>query len=376
MNTKRTTLALMAALALGGAHAASAGTTAGTAINNTATSVYDDPGGGVTGLTTTSNTVTTLVNPVTGFDVLYSDSSADDTSATTPAATYDKGNILPAGTVTTKYRVVNNGNVNNYVVNLSADTTGSATALPATAPSNGAGGVQYFLDTNEDGTPDSNTPITSVTLTNGGTQGIVQVITLPDNAPSGAQYSATPKGTAPAGSVVVGGTTLSYTAYNESSNQNTPGTPATNGDLQYTRATTYSPTAVVGPSTYPAAGASGSYTDPSQNTVTISRSGDTQTAAVAFGSTTTTFINTLKNTGALTDSYVLTSTTAYGGNGRVQDAQWRHYYGGRGHRGRHYLQVGQRCGAGAKRSLREHGGRPHGRDLRFHCRCTELCAQH
>lgn len=302
MSTKTTKiLALMAALSLGSAHAA---TTAGTKIDNTATAAFDDPAGGNTGLTVTSNTVSTLVTPVTGFDIIYSDNSADDTSATTPAGTYDKKDILPGGTVVTKYRVVNNGNIDNYAVNLSSNTTGSANAPTS---------VQYFADDNDDGEADNATALTSVTLANGGEKKIVQVITLPTNAARGAQYSASPQGTAPAGNLTSNGTTLSYTVYNESSNQN-GGVAPTNGDRQYTRATVYSPAGLVGPSNNApgAVAGDGTYNDPNNNAVSITKAGDAQTATVPSGTTTTTFLNTLRNDGDLTDSFRLSATKPAG----------------------------------------------------------------
>lgn len=328
-------LALMAALAAGSALAASAGTTAGTGIQNKATATWDNPDTAVGGnLSVDSNTVTTTVSAITGFDIVYSDSSTDDTSASTPTANYDKVNVLAGDTVTTKYTVVNNSNIDGYVVNIAADTTGTGSA-----PSS----VQYFADDNNDGVADNTTALNSVTLTNGGVKRIVQVITIPAGATAGQTYSASPKGTAPAGST--GTNTVSFTGYNEASNQNTPGTPATNGDLQYTRATIYTPTltevpsapggTIVTPPTGdpskpnnpvsppgttgdPSDPSTPGYGDPTQTPTpgnpgtSIGVSGNVQTAYPPSGVTTVTFKNQVNNSGAMSDTVKLFPTDGTG----------------------------------------------------------------
>ncbi|SMB85612.1 hypothetical protein [Deinococcus hopiensis] len=293
-------LTLMAALALGSAAAAvplatgtSAGTNAGTSITNIADAVFDDPTGGNTPLTSTSNTVTTKVNAITGFDILYGDGSTDDVAYANAPANYTKPNILPGTTVYTTYRVVNNSNIDNYVVNIIAN--GSAS------------NVRYYLDADRDGVPDDlNSPITSVTLTNGGYKDIVQAIPVPSSSGRGQQYVASPMGSNPGGSI----NGVSYSAYNETSNQNTPGVSPTSGDLQPTTVNAYIPAAVVGPNNYPDGNGTGTYADPTTPTTSIARQGDAQIATVGSGTTTVTFIDTIKNKGALTDNFTLTTVTA------------------------------------------------------------------
>ncbi|SMB85566.1 hypothetical protein SAMN00790413_03447 [Deinococcus hopiensis KR-140] len=289
-------IALMAALALGSAAAAplatgnSAGTNAGTSITNIADAVFDDPAGGATALTSTSNTVVTKVNAITGFDIIYSDGSTDDVASTNAPANYSKTNILPGATVYSSYRVVNNSNIDNYVINISA--YGNL----------GGPSVKYYLDADQNGAPDDlNSPITSVTLTNGGYKDIVQAMTVPSIASANNQYYASPMGYAP--TMVING--IGFAPYSEPSNQNTPGTAATNMDLQPTTARIYVPGAQLGPNGYPAGDGTGTYADPSTPTTSISRQGDQQTATVQAGTTSVTFIDTIKNTGTLTDSYAL-----------------------------------------------------------------------
>jgi hypothetical protein len=248
-------IALMVAMAAGTAAAASAGTTAGLAIQNVAQAsftnpAYDStqpttPSNNPTG-TTASNPVYTTVNAIPAFDILYTDGSADGTTASTPPTLteYDALNVLPGSTVTTRYTVANNGNVDGYVVNLAPDTTGTANAPTS---------VLYYLATDTTFT----TPITSVTLTNGGSVAIVQRILIPTNAAVNTTYSASPHGTAAAGSI---STTLPdntvittpYNAVDEANNVNTPVTPAANNDLEFTRATIFTPTVVTTPPTIPA----------------------------------------------------------------------------------------------------------------------------
>ena len=341
MKISKAVLSLMLALAAGSAAAAgspvSAGTTAGISIVNQASASFTDPTTGTAATPVTSNAVTTTVNPITGFDIVYSDSSVDDTSATAPAASYDKANVVPGGTLITKYTVLNNSNINGYVITLTPNTTGSATALPNTAPVGGAGGVQYFADDGT-GTP-TGAALTSVTLNNGAQQNIVQVITIPDAAIAGQRYSASPQGTAQA--VTTGA--VQYGVYNEASNQNTPGTPATNGDLQYTRATVFAPgltelpttpapgVTVVRPPTATNPGTPNNpvsppgttpdaindpttpgYVDPVSTSTSIGISGNTQTAYPPVGITKVTFNNQVNNTTALNDTVKLFPTDGAG----------------------------------------------------------------
>ncbi|GGR37128.1 beta strand repeat-containing protein [Deinococcus ruber] len=232
MKTSYKLLALMVAMATGAASAAaptgtSAGTTAGTAITNTATATFTDPTTGSAGTPVNSNTVSTTVLPVTGFDVVYKDGSADGTTANAPAATYNKTGVLPGANVDTAYTVVNNSNIDNYVINLAPDTTGSAN-VPTS--------VKYYLATDTSFT----TPITSVTVPVGSQVDIVQRIVIPTTAAVGATYSASPHGTAPAGTV----SGNAYSAVDESTNVNPPATSPLNSDLEFTKATIFAPTVV------------------------------------------------------------------------------------------------------------------------------------
>ena len=143
MKISKSALSLMLALAAGSAAAApltptavSAGTTAGKAIVNQASASFTDPTTGNAATPVTSNAVTTTVNPITGFDIVYSDGSADGTTATVPAASYDKADVVAGSTVITKYTVLNNSNIDGYVINLTADVatvnaTGSTVTLAA-----------------------------------------------------------------------------------------------------------------------------------------------------------------------------------------------------------------------------------------------------
>ncbi|WP_309572887.1 hypothetical protein [Deinococcus sp.] len=248
MKATPTILALMTALAVGSASAATTNTTAGQIITNQATATFTDPTS-TTGAAATpivSNKVETVVLPKPSFDIQYADGSVDDTTATTPAATYDKTGVLPGATVTTAYVVVNTGNVNGYVVNIASDSTGGV------APQN----VAYYLDANNDGLPDSTTPITSVTLNaddpatpaDEGVVRLLQVITVSSSAPTGAQYSASPAGSAPSGSVSVKDSTNTTTAYPYGALTESQANPGnSNGDLQYTRVKVFTPTLTAGP---------------------------------------------------------------------------------------------------------------------------------
>jgi len=285
-------MALMVALSAGTTFAASAGTTAGTAIENTANAVFEDPGTPGTTIDIPSNKVTTYVSAIEGFDIMYT-AGADGTTATGALPSgYEKPGVLPGKDVVTQYMVVNNSNIDGYVVNLTPDVTNGNL--------NANTDVKYYLaDVNGNRTGNA---ITSVTLTNGGagsTVNIVQVITIPSGAAANAQYAASPKGSAPAGTANNG---VAYVQYLES--QNDP----TTGDLQFTRAIIYTPLGAVGPSGFPDASATGTYADPVDTNTTITLSGDTQTAAPKVNDLSTTFINTLKNSGSQSDSFVLSGT--------------------------------------------------------------------
>ena len=182
-------LALMLALAASAASAA--GTPSGTKISNVATATFTDPN---TNAPVTapvqSNLVQTTVLPKPDFDTVYSDGSADGTSATAPAASYDRTNVLPGDVVDTTYVLVNLGNVDKQPITLTPNSVGSLTPVPV-------GSVEYYLGSvlpaNLISGPvpvpvdDPNTP------TDEGRVTIIQRIVVPKNAAAGSQYSVSPQ---------------------------------------------------------------------------------------------------------------------------------------------------------------------------------------
>ena len=237
MKFNKSLLTLMIALAAGSAAAVGSGTTAGTAIKNTATASFTDPTTNAAGTPVVSNEVTTTVLPQANFDIQYvgnPDGTLGNDSATNKIPATYKGIVIPTATapgnqLISTYDVVNTGNVNNYVVNLSADT--------ANSPNTGAT-TTYYLATDTTRT----TPITFVTLpaddvntaADEGVVKIVQVITAPALATAGQVYAVSPKGDAPAGANTTPLNT--YAAVTE---------PPT--DLQYAQATIYTPVVAVKP---------------------------------------------------------------------------------------------------------------------------------
>ncbi|WP_104991549.1 hypothetical protein [Deinococcus sp. NW-56] len=318
MNANTKILALMAALAAGSALAE--GTPSGTAITNTATATFTDPATNQPATPVQSNTVSTTVLPKPDFDIVYRDLTDGTVATTTPLPAGYEVEVLPGGEITTAYYVQNNGNVNNYVVGLAANTTGTPNA-PA--------GVLYFLDTNKDGIlgPNERTagPVTQVTVPvddpsttqDEGVVSIIQVIQVPGNAAAGSEYAASPQGTA---DVFAAGTVA-------------PRTEAA-GDLQYSRAKLYTPqltnnvidgdgttpgqqnppTTVTPPGgTTPVPG----YTDPTRPTTNIvAISGDLQVAyPKADGDNiddTVVFVNSLTNGGTRPDAVRLFPTDQTG----------------------------------------------------------------
>lgn len=238
-------LVLMAALAAG--TAAAEGTVAGTTIENTASASFQDPANAGTTLTSNSNTVSTTVLPLPGFDIVYTDGTVDsNTISTTPILTTG---AVPGQKITTGYSVLNNGNV-TLTVNLAADVTGAASGQT----------VQYFLDANGDGVADSATPITSVivpvddpsTPADEGIVKIIQVITLPTDpaliTPSsifGASPEGTVTGTAGADPLVTPGNGYASgtTVYEDGK--------AMDADLQFVRITVFAPALDNNPNTNP-----------------------------------------------------------------------------------------------------------------------------
>lgn len=237
LNTK--VLALMAALAAGAASAATTETTAGTTISNTASAEFTDPTNpsSTTPLTATSNTVNTTVLPKPGFDIVYTDGTADgNTLANTPKVVTG---ATPGQVITTPYSIVNTGNVSLDVV-LNADNTGSA-----------AGQTVKYYYVNADGTRGAEIPAGGTvtvaadnpnTAADEGLVKIVQVITLPTDPTQITPTSVF--GASPEGSV---NGTASSDLLTQPGNGVPTGTTlleenkAANSDLQFTKVTVYAP---------------------------------------------------------------------------------------------------------------------------------------
>ncbi|WP_414657404.1 hypothetical protein ACINK0_04255 [Deinococcus sp. VB343] len=289
-NTK--VLALMALLAAGVAGAE--GTPVDTEIKNIATATFNDPTNNNAPSSIDSNPVTTKVLPKPDFDVVYSGNTPADgtTIDTSPAPTYNT-TVVPGQQMVFPYDIMNNGNtVQNITLTTNeAGTIANTLVTPTYYEDKGVIGVYE---------PGTDTPISgpvsvpydnpATTTVDEGIVHILQVYTVPADAAvtPGSTYGATPVGT---GEVFNAGTISTK--------------PEADTDLQWNKVTVYDPSGLVGPSGFPNAGATGTYTDPADNTTTITMSGDTQTAAPKAGDTTVTFINTLSNPGALEDGYVL-----------------------------------------------------------------------
>lgn len=161
-------LAASIALVAGGAAlmptAQAAAPTAGSNISNIATASYTDGNGA--SKTVTSNEVKTIVLQVSSFTLVA------DRNAT----------INPNGTATLSHTLTNTGNgTDTFTLNVS-QLGGDDFNL---------NNVHIYLDSNQDGVPDNNTDITSVTLTANQSVGIIVVSTVPVTQTDGqkAQYT-------------------------------------------------------------------------------------------------------------------------------------------------------------------------------------------
>ena len=161
-------LAASIALAAGGVAlmptAQAAAPTAGSNISNIATASYTDGNGA--SKTVTSNEVKTIVLQVSSFTLVA------DRNAT----------INPNGTATLSHTLTNTGNgTDTFTLNVS-QLGGDDFDL---------NNVHIYLDSNQDGLPDNNTEITSVTLTANQSVGIIVVSTVPVTQTDGqkAQYT-------------------------------------------------------------------------------------------------------------------------------------------------------------------------------------------
>lgn len=161
-------LAASIALAAGGVAlmptAQAAAPTAGSNISNIATASYTDGNGA--SKTVTSNEVKTIVLQVSSFTLVA------DRNAT----------INPNGTATLSHTLTNTGNgTDTFTLNVS-QLSGDNFDLT---------NVHIYLDSNQDGVPDNNTDITTVTLTANQSVGIIVVSTVPVTQTDGqkAQYT-------------------------------------------------------------------------------------------------------------------------------------------------------------------------------------------
>ncbi|ADV66606.1 beta strand repeat-containing protein [Deinococcus maricopensis] len=308
MKKYATLISLMTALALGTASAAG-GTSAGTAIENTAYASYtDDTGTSVTDQA--SNKVTTTVQTVASFSITPNDGGAIGTpNQDSPGQTWS-GGAKPGDTVNFRYTVTNSGNT-PLVVDLTTtdrtDTDVTAVKYYLDNPNGGAGNVgvldagdTLLTDTNATGTIDTGVIANNAAGTASVT--VFQVYTIPAAATPNQKYGANPNGKAYYDSTP--------DAVTPANNAYTEATGLATDDNNFNQTVIYTPSAVVGPSTFPAGGASGTYTD--ANNTTITRSGDTQTASPAAGTKTVTFVNTLKNNGTLTDGFEIIKPTIAG----------------------------------------------------------------
>lgn len=316
MNLRTSMLTLMVALAAGGASAA--GTHAGTEIRNTATATFTHPDG--TLQTAASTEIKTTVLAKAGFDVEYVGTTPrDGTTASGALPNVYLSSVMPGGMAETPYQVVNTGNVNNYEVTLTPDTTGTGGSGGPQAATN----VKYYVDANGNGALEANErtgaggvdlAVTKVTVpadnvqTTGVDEGVVQiiqVITVPGTAATSDSYAASPRGTA--------------AGYADGVN---PGATVTEAatDLQFTRVVvtniTNSPNTTPGGNVTPPGTSTPTpgYTDPSGTVITSDVTGDRQTAYPRADSDASnnvvTFINTVSNGGGQSDAVNLFPTGA------------------------------------------------------------------
>ncbi|MCJ8147371.1 hypothetical protein MKI79_10795 [Acinetobacter sp. A3.8] len=164
-----TQLATSIALALGGVAVVqttqAAAPAAGSNINNIASATYNDASGNPQSVT--SNQVTTTVLQVGSFTLV------DNRTAS----------ANPNGSVSLSHTLTNTGN--------GSDTYTLALAQ-LTADNFDLNNLQVYLDANNDGVKDSNTPVTSVTLAPGASVGLIIESTVPSTVTTGqAQYTIT-----------------------------------------------------------------------------------------------------------------------------------------------------------------------------------------
>ena len=144
------------------AHAAAPA--AGTNISNVASASYTDSTGNTK--TVSSNIVTTTVLPVASFTLI-----ADRTA-----------NANANNQVSLSHTLTNTGNGSDtFTVNVADVTSGDQYDFS---------NLKVFLDSNKDGTPDSQTPVTSVTLAAGESVNLIVQATTPTTGAGGGALSA------------------------------------------------------------------------------------------------------------------------------------------------------------------------------------------
>lgn len=208
-------LAASIALAAGGAAlmptAQAAAPTAGSNISNIATASYTDGNGA--SKTVTSNEVKTTVLQVSSFTLVA------DRNAT----------INPNGTATLSHTLTNTGNGTDTFTLSVSQLSGDNFDLT---------NVHIYLDSNQDGVPDNNTDITSVTLTANQSVGIIVVSTVPVTQTDGQKAQYTLNATAGFDTSVTGFNTDTVTVSAGASMQiqksASVASVAPNGDITYT----------------------------------------------------------------------------------------------------------------------------------------------
>ena len=191
--------------------AQAAAPTAGSNISNIATASYTDGNGA--SKTVTSNEVKTIVLQVSSFTLVA------DRNAT----------INPNGTATLSHTLTNTGNgTDTFTLNVS-QLSGDNFDLT---------NVHIYLDSNQDGVPDNNTDITSVTLTANQSVGIIVVSTVPVTQTDGQKAQYTLNATAGFDTSVTGFNTDTVTVSAGASMQiqksASVASVAPNGDITYT----------------------------------------------------------------------------------------------------------------------------------------------
>lgn len=306
MKKSLSVLSLMVALAAGAAGAT--GTTAGTAITNTATINFSDDTGAAQPAVN-SNTVSTTVLPVPSFTITPNQTTTG--TAATDAPDYTKPGqsktAKPGDIVAFPYTLTNTGNVAGESYALSTGTT-ATNGVGGTGTGLAQNSVKYYTtnpDANNDGviTPAELAAVTAVTSINGVAKDasvtFYQVYTIPTTATDAQTYGSSPTGTRSANTAAGSEPATPYTQPTDSNNANLVTVSRTDA-------------VTLGPKGYPDgnAPAATTYASPDTTAVTITESGDTQTAPSTATTTKITFTNTIRNPGNRPDVFDITAATA------------------------------------------------------------------